>query len=234
MPEKREILRRLIEWAHSKVGSEWGWKSRLAIVLETTPQEVNRVLSGRFSIGPGTRERLAKAGADVEWIMTGKSVKDAASANDRLIRGPFAEIPVIGKVLATPEGKQYFEDLPEGVSVPYFKGPYFALVVENDSLIHAPEGERSMPLYPNDIVLFDPTRQPRNGDIVAIQLKQTHDRMVKVLKHRGRDEVELLSFNTFRNYPSIVKPKEMIASFGVFVTVIKPSRAELRRLGLTS
>lgn len=233
MPEKAQIARRLKEWAGLKVGPEWGWQKRIADLLGMTPQQINNLLAGRKPVGPAIRERLVKAGADVDWIMSGRRVEPGAREPvSGYHSGPFMEVPVIGKVLATPDGKQYFEDLREGVTVPYFKGPYFALVVENDSLIHAPDDERSMPIYPDDIVLFDSQRQPKNGDIVAVQMKQSNERMIKVLHHKNRDEVELRSFNTFRNYPSVTVKKHTIASFGVFVTVLKLSRAERRRLGL--
>src|SRR3990170_3955268 len=145
MTQKAAISRRLADFAKETVGTEWGWQTRFAEMLGISPSNLNNLLTGRQVIGPGTRERLTAIGCDVEWLMSGNK-KEGLSDDQGTSVGiegtlnlpSIMPIPVIGKVLATPEGKQYFEDLPEGVSVPYFRGPYFALVIENYSLIHAP------------------------------------------------------------------------------------------------
>ena len=56
--------------------------------------------------------------------------------------------------------------------------------------------------------------------------------MVKILRHKDRDEIELASANKFRNYPSVELKKNRIASWGVFVTKLKLTGGELKRLGI--
>lgn len=173
-----------------------------------SPQDLNRYLSGKAVPGNKIQTRLRKLGCDIEWLMTGeRDEKDTAIG--------LSLIPFLGKITATPDGKEYFDDaINEGAGVPFFKGNYFALEVENDSMINAIPVE----IYPGDICIFELGRQPKNGDIVAVQFKQTNERTVKILKHVSRDEVELISANKYRNYPSRRVRKNIIATFGIFVT----------------
>jgi len=106
-------------------------------------------------------------------------------------------------------------------------------VVENDSLTNAMEGDHSTEIYSGDVCIIQLNRQPKNGDIVAVHLKQSNQRMVKILEHKNADEVELASANKFRNYPSVTLKKDEIAAFGVFAGKIKLTRGEMRGRGIT-
>ena len=88
------------------------------------------------------------------------------------------------------------------------------------------------PIYPGDICIFDGSKQPKNGDIVAVQFAQTNQRTVKILFHKTVDEIELRSANKFVNYPPLFVLKSNIASFGVYVGKIKISDALKREYGL--
>jgi SOS-response transcriptional repressor LexA len=214
---------RLREWGVQRYGSVSAFAEALGIVSEG----LSPYLNNKRPVGGIIQGKLRKLGAPVEWIMTGR--KSEAKTESLFDIGM---APLVGKIVATPEGKQYFEDFPAGLSVPYAKGNYFALLVENDSLINAPDGPHSMEVYPGDICIFEASRQPRDGDIVAVELSQSRGRMVKILKHKNRDEIELASANKFRNYPSVMVRKDEVASWGVLVSKYKPTVGELKRLGV--
>jgi hypothetical protein len=93
------------------------------------------------------------------------------------------------------------------------------VVVENDSLVNATEGDHSTEIYLGDVCIFS--------------IKQSHQRMVKILRHKSADEVELASENKFRNYPSVHIKKDETATFGVFAGKIKLTRGEMRGRGIT-
>lgn len=180
------------------------------------PQHVNKYLSGELSVD-GLVKSLLKEGCDIEWLMTGEK-RGAFKVNDRVTKFggepvPMTMIPFLGKITATPEGKEYFEEL-KGFQVPFFPGNYFALEIENDSMISA----EPIGLNPGDIVVFEAGRQPKSGMIVAVQFKQSHERTVKMLYHKSATEIELRSANKFRPYPIRSVKKNQIESFGVFVT----------------
>jgi SOS-response transcriptional repressor LexA len=221
------VAQRLHEFGQKKYGSDHGWQRLFADAIGITPQSLNQYLKGTVSVGVRLQGKLRAIGCDVEWLMTGKKV-------DEQEPGPFdvGAVPLIGKIVATPAGKEYFEDFPAGLTIPWAKGNYFALVIENDSLINAPDADHSTELYPGDICIFLVGRQPKTGDIVAVQLKQSNARMVKILKHRSADEIELASANKFRNYPSTIIQKDEVATFGVFAGKVKLSRGEMKKRGI--
>lgn len=225
--KSRLVAKRLREFGTSKFGEESGWQKRFADALEMSPQALSNYLAGRVIPGNAVQAKLRALGCDIELLMTGTKRE---SKSESLFEIGLA--PLIGKIVATPEGKQYFEDFAVGLTVPYAKGNYFALLVENDSLINAPDGPHSMEVYPGDICIFEAIRQPRDGDIVALELTQSRGRMVKILKHKSRDEVELASANKFRNYPSVMVRKDEVVSWGVLVSKYKPTAGELKRLGI--
>jgi len=177
-------------------------------------------------IGPGLQKKLAQAlGVGIGELFD--EMRPMAMESDRQLVG----VPFLGRIVASPDGKEYFDgDVPEGATVPFFKnhGSFFALEVENDSLINAQPEE----IYPGDICIFDSNRQPRNGDIVAVQFIQNNQRTVKLLFHNGTNEIELRSANKFRNYPSLRVRKDEVNSFGVYVGKIKISDDMKRQYGL--
>lgn len=70
------VVDRLIQEAHRLIGSDWGWKTRLAEKLGIRPQELHRILSGKYGLGAKMQARLREVGADVDWIMTGRGKDD--------------------------------------------------------------------------------------------------------------------------------------------------------------
>lgn len=136
-------------------------------------------------------------------------------------------IPFLGRIVASPEGKEYFEDIKTSIGIPFFPGNFFSLEIESDSMIEAD-------IHPGDICVFEPYKQPRNGDIVAIQLRQNNNRMVKVLMHISADEIELQSANRFRNYPAIRLKKEEVSSYGIFIVKMKMPDNVKQRFGIIS
>ena len=171
--------------------------------------------------------KLRALGADVEYLITGivqTSVHEGP---------PVVLVPFLGKIAATPDGKLYFddEDIPKGASVPFFRndhGQLFALEVENDSLIHAEPEE----IYPGDICIFSKDEHPKDGNLVAVQLRQNNDRMVKIFRLVSKREVDLCSANRFREYPPRRVRREEIASLAVYVGKITISEERKRRYGL--
>jgi SOS-response transcriptional repressor LexA len=166
---------------------------------------------------------LRRIGCDVELLMTG------GSKDEKIYR--LGTVPFLGRTAANPIGKKSFEESEDQRPIPFFEGNFFALIVEGDSLINAPSGDHSFEIYPGDIVIFQAGMQPTNGDIVAVQLKDNR-RMVKILKHLSRDEVDLQSPNKFRNYPAILVKKSQIARFGVLAGRVTLSAGDRRRLGI--
>jgi hypothetical protein len=218
---------RIVEWGQSRYGSDRGWLTRCAADLEMDPSSLQKYIRNERRPGVDFQAKLRALGCDIEWLMTGKKREEDGHAVLDI-----GAIPLIGKITANPQGKLYFEDFPEGLTIPWVKGDYIALVVENDSLINAPEGDHSTEIYPGDVCIFQLNRQPRTGDIVAVQRKQSHELMVKILKHKSADEIELASANKFRNYPSLHIKKEEIATSGVFAGKIKLARAEMKGRGI--
>ncbi len=221
---------RLAEFGKKKFGDVWGWQTRLAEALGISASSMRHYLSGIRQPGNEMQSRLRDIGCDIEWLMYGEKKGEEGKQDPE----PFSvgAIPLIGKIVATPNGKEYFEDFPEGLTIPWAKGNYFALVIEGDSLINAPDGDGSTELYPGDICVFLLGLQPKTGDIVCVQMKQSNARMVKILKHKNAEEVELASANKFRNYPSVVVRKEQIAAFGVFAGKVKLTKRETRGRGI--
>lgn len=232
MPRNLEIANRLREYAISKFGSLKG----LADALGKTSQYMNIYYSGINSPGAKLRKELERLGCDTDWLMTGREERSAVREQGGVYSaglGTIAIVPFLGRVAATPEGKQYFddEDVPPGAGVPFFKdngNGLFALEVENDSLINAQPEE----IYPGDICIFNGHEQPKEGDIVAVQLVQSNDRMVKIFHRLNKTEIELRSANKFRNYPNVKLRRSEVATFGVYVGKIKLTEERKRRYGL--
>lgn len=220
MPES--IGDRLKKVAIERFGSVAG----MARALGVKQQELDYYAANRSKPGPKWQERLRKAGIDIEWLMTG------ITPNLPRETAPIVMVPFLGKIAATPEGKLYFDDeVPRGATVPFFRtnhGELFALEVENDSLVHAQPEE----IHPGDICIFCKDEQPKDGEVVAVQLKQNNDRMVKIYKRISKRDIELLSANRFRNYLPRKVGRDEIASLAVYVGKITISEERKRRYGL--
>lgn len=213
---------RLKKVAIERFGSVAG----MARALGVKQQELDYYAANRSKPGPKWQERLRKAGIDIEWLMVGKE-PEAARDSPAIVLVPF-----LGRIAATPEGKLYFEDAADqGAVIPFFRTNHhelFGLEIENDSLIHAePE-----PILPGDICIFCRDQVPHDGDLVAVQLRQSNDRMVKIFKKVGKKEIELSSANKFRKYPPRRVMRDEIASMAVYVATFKISEKGKVRYGL--
>lgn len=189
-----------------------------------TAQELYPYLNGKSLPGNKLQSKLRDLGCDIEWLMTGeRSVKEGPT---NYLTG-FA--PYLGRVYADPKGKEYFEEAGdrEGAGVPMSPGKFFCLEIDNDSLINA----EPISLYPGDVCVFEYGRQPKNGDIVAIQFSDGN-RTIKIVKHRGKDLAVLISANKFRNYPEREVKKADIKSYGIFVEKRQMSTEQKRRYGI--
>lgn len=72
MDEKGQILRRFIEFAHSKVGDKHGWQKKFALLIEMSPQQMNDIVAERAPIGPTIIEKIrGKFPENAEWIRSG-------------------------------------------------------------------------------------------------------------------------------------------------------------------
>ena len=197
-----------------------------ARALGISPQTLNFYLAGKSKPGNKLLQRLRKVGIPTEYLMTG--IVEASIHEGP----PIISVPFLGKIAATPDGKLYFDDeVPHGATVPFFRtnhGDLFALEVENDSLVHAQPEE----IHPGDICIFSNDERPKDGEVVAVQLKQSNDRMVKIYQRVSKRDIELLSANRFRNYLPRKVTREEIASLAVYVGKITISEERKKRYGL--
>lgn len=204
----------------------------LARALGVSPSLLSHYLSNRSKPGNKLQRKLLELGCDVDWVMTGRVKYEVRENRDRVaeqvpLRG---WAPFLGRIVATPDGKEYFDDagIQKGAGVPFFNDNCFTLEIDGDSLMNA----EPIPIFPGDICIFEKGRQPKNGDIVAVHLVDNR-RMVKILRHLSKDEVELISANKYRNYPSTKLKKKLIASYGIFVTKLQIAEEGKKRFGLT-
>ncbi|MDP1675678.1 MAG: S24 family peptidase [Bacteroidota bacterium] len=240
----KEVGGRIGDW----LDAHYPTRKEAAIAMNTNEPTISAIVSGARPFGPKMKKNFEAIGGNVTSVLTGISIEELERRKDQAYRvkedaahhpsdeeSPFyseiKNIPLIGKIAASPDGKEYFEDFPEGLSIPYRKGNYFSLLIENDSLINAPDGEHSFELYPNDVCIFELFKQPSNGDIIAVHLKN-NKRLVKILKHKSNVDLELISANKFRNYPSVKIKKDEIATYGILVGKQKLTKSEMRKLGI--
>jgi SOS-response transcriptional repressor LexA len=201
-------------------GEKYTTLSDYAEALGMSYENLYQYLSGKAKPGFKIQERLRALGCDIEWLMTGKT-------NDG--RQPLISMaPYLGKIIAGPDGKEYFDTsgIPDHLGIPFAPGNFFALEIESDSLINA----EPIPIYPGDFCVFEYNRQPKNGDVIAVHLKN-NKRLVKIARHISHDDVELCSANKFRNYPAVRIKKSEIAGFGILVTRMQLTDDAKRRLG---
>lgn len=82
MGKDNPVAVRLSEWVKS-TGKK---KVEVAQMLGIIPQQLSQVLNGRDGIGKMMQERLQKAGADVDWILTGRKPGVEATKGKLLAR----------------------------------------------------------------------------------------------------------------------------------------------------
>lgn len=222
MKKHQEIGDRLKQFAQEKFGSV----AELERKMKVPKNSLSQYIGGRHTPGTTLQDKLRDVGCDIEWLMTGHSRTGGGS---HVIQFPINSIaPYMGRIYAEPDGKEYFEEHHNGeVGIPMSPGNFFCLLVDNDSLINADP----IPIYPGDICIFEYNRQPKNDDIVAVELTNGK-RTVKILKHKNRDFVTLHSANKFRNYPSFDVKKTDIKTFGIFVEKRQMTDQQKKRYGI--
>lgn len=87
MGEFATIGKRLREFGEKRYGT----MAEFARALDVIPQTLNGYLIGIQRPGNVMQDRLRKLGADIEWIMTGKSYREAAT-NRNAVSEPIAAI----------------------------------------------------------------------------------------------------------------------------------------------
>jgi SOS-response transcriptional repressor LexA len=202
----------------------------LAESLGVSPSFISMIENNKSDLPSSMLEKIAKAleVRIVDLMVDLKTIPDVGTRDVDPSPRSIAMIPFLGKIVASPDGKEVLDDsAANDARVPYYPGNYFALEIESDSMIHAePE------IYPGDICIFESGRQPKNGDIVAVQFVQNHRRMVKIFHQISGTEVELRSANRFRSYFSVKFKKDEIASYGILVAKLKLLDEEKKRLGI--
>lgn len=120
MSDKSELSQRLEEWVKS-TGKR---KGEIAVLLGITSPQFSRVLTGKDGIGKLMQQRLQEAGADVDWILTGR--KPISGAKGKMIARYF--LPNIKAVVIDTEGVQdginifIYEEVPPAVDLSVEEG----------------------------------------------------------------------------------------------------------------
>jgi hypothetical protein len=208
---------------------EFGSLVSFARALGITQQTLNDYTSGRILPGNKMQSRLRSLGCDIEWLMTGPSlqvsVQESGSGDGTSVGWAKFE----GRVMTSTEGNDRWDHrrIREGAGIPYRRGSFFCLEIENDTLLSA----EPTPVLPGDICIFESERHPKNGEIVAVRLKRGK-LLVRVMKHLSQHEVELDSANKYRSYPSIKIKKSDIVEVGVLKSVMQLTEGEKKFFGL--
>ena len=85
------IIQRFEAFGHSLFGDQHGWKKKYADALDIAPAQMSSMLNGTIPIGGTIQSRLRELGADVEYILTGKTA--SAVASDKEIRTHYSGNP---------------------------------------------------------------------------------------------------------------------------------------------
>lgn len=192
MPTK---VARLIEFAHSKVGDEFGWQRKFAEMLEMSPQQLNNILSERVKIGLKVEEKLVELGCNLEWLR-GKSSENKTVAHPKTnMRPVYAAIPAgkgsISKAYA------YLEAPPDV----HDEGKGYWIKVKGDSM--APR------FNDGDMIFVNPTLEVHSGDIAVVYWNDHQDGAIKKI-HLEKATIVLQSLNT--NYPPIIVPIKSVSA----------------------
>jgi SOS-response transcriptional repressor LexA len=203
-----------------------GWKkAEFARRMDIMPQNVNLYLSGKLD-PQNLFISLEREGGDVEYLLTGKT-------KETEIASQTAFVPFLGRIVAGHDGKESFDhsEVPAHAGVPFFKGNFFALEVQNTTLLHA-RNENVDGVYPGDICIFEPSKRPRNGDVVAVQFKQNNERIVRLYKQVSPAVIELHASNRYQTFPVRKVRDSEVASYGVCIAKLMLSEEMKKRFGL--
>ena len=199
-----EIACRIEEFMRFK-----GWrKAEFARRMDIMPQNVNLYLTGKLD-PQNLFISLEREGADVEYLLTGKTKEAEIDSHTTFV-------PFLGRVIAGLDGKEFFDyaGVPAHAGIPFYKGNFFALEIDNTTLLHV-SNDRVEGIYPGDICIFEQSKRPRNGDVVAVLLKQSNERIVKVYKQVSPAIIELHSANKYQEFP-VRKVRDMeVAAYGI-------------------
>jgi hypothetical protein len=219
------VSKRLREWGIREFGS----LVNLARAIGISQQSLYDYTSGRTLPGNKMQSRLRGLGCEIEWLMTGCSTGVLSRKRKWTGLSAASWATYEGRLVATPEGEEQWEQRkdPDGAGVPYRKGSFFCLEIASDVLSSA----EPLPICPGDICIFESGRRPKNGDVVAVGLKEDL-LLVRVVKHVSRTEVELCPANQYRQYPSITVKKSDIARMGVLKSVMQLTGGEKRLFGI--
>lgn len=184
------IAERIKEFAKSRYGSVSGLTRAMGI-KETS---LSTYLSGRSKPGAMIQSKLREAGADIEWIMTGKAgpgafarvVEDAMNREEVRLSGVGTIDPPAGtriKLMLSPvhagDPSVAYEDIDAYIDVSKFHNEHtFYVRVAGESMIGAGINE-------GDMLLVDRSKEPKNQSIVVVQIGNQVS--VKRLKKNGAD-----------------------------------------------
>lgn len=120
MSDKSELSQRLEQWVKS-TGKR---KSDIAALLGISSPQFSRVLTGKDGIGKLMQQRLQEAGADVDWIITGR--KPTSGAKGKMLARYF--LPNIKAVVIDTEQSDgginilVYEEVPPVVDISVEEG----------------------------------------------------------------------------------------------------------------
>lgn len=173
-------------------------KAEVARLMEITPQAV----SGWVSTGTISKQNLVKLSQivkrDLASLITGEKpeaglrVEESKPLFSRAT--PQLSVPVVGLVVASPQGDGYFTDgdYPVGHADAYVSWP----TTDSNAYAVRVRGDSMQPrVRPGEVIVVEPNRTPTNGDDVVIRCRDGR-KMVKQLLWRRDGEITLGSINT--------------------------------------
>ena len=225
MTRPYDISRRLKKWGVEEFGALVSFARALGI----SQQSLHDYTSGRTMPGNKMQSRLRSLGCDIEWLMTGspRNAMTRRTAIPNVMTVGWAKFE--GRVVSSKEGEEelHDKDVAAGAGVPYRRGSFFCLEIVCDGLLNAVP----LSIYPGDLCILEAGRLPKNGDIVAVRLKQRRT-LVRVANHISAHEIEFSTANKFRSYPSVRVKKADIQQIGVLKSIVQLTDEEKKYFGI--
>ena len=159
-------------------------------------------------------------------------VQETQEASDAYRTIALGSIPFLGRIAADASGKDSFDDdVSPMATIPYFKTrnqrDLFAIELATQSMLFG-----DTPILPGDICVFDKSKTPQVGDVVAVEMK-TKERLVKIFFHDDGDTIEFRSSNKYVAQQHVTLRKDRIASIAVLVAKFLIGDEQKREYGLT-
>lgn len=173
--EKKKIGARIEKFALLKCGS----RREFSKLMNMTPQAFNAYLRGYIMPGGEILRRLNELGADLNWILTGKTTDEVMMRPDYpQVKEKSIPYPLISSISAGPLTEySTMSDETELVSFHYHRQEgCFALRVKGNSMLGSIED--------GDFVLVDTKEKLYNGCIAACRLKSA-DQIIKRYRDLG-------------------------------------------------